>query len=92
MSDDFIQKQFGTNVFGLMRVLREAVKIMLSKKAPRLCESPAWAGAIKTEFYGRSRAFMKPDYTNNYNTFVKQVEKANMGAGDKGASAESAAK
>jgi NAD(P)-dependent dehydrogenase (short-subunit alcohol dehydrogenase family) len=49
-------------------------------------------GAIKTEFYGRSRAFMKPDYTTDYNEFVKKCEAVSMDAGDKGASPEAVAK
>jgi short-subunit dehydrogenase len=133
MTDDFIQKQFDTNVFGLMRVTREAVKLMRTQKGGTIVQIASvggrvafplysiyhgtkWAvegfteslqyevapfgiklklvepGAIKTEFYGRSRAFMKPDYTNDYNAFVKQCESVSMDAGDKGASAESVAK
>jgi hypothetical protein len=49
-------------------------------------------GAIKTEFYGRSRAFAKPDYTNEYDAIVKQCESVSMDAGDKGASPEEVAK
>ncbi|MBI3219528.1 MAG: SDR family oxidoreductase [Bacteroidetes bacterium] len=133
MSDEFIEKQFDTNVFGLMRVTREAVKIMRSQKKGTIVQIASvggrvafplysiyhgtkWAvegfteslqyevapfnirlkliepGAIKTEFYGRSRAFMKPDYTNDYNEFVKKCEAVSMDAGDKGASAESVAR
>lgn len=46
-------------------------------------------GAIKTEFYGRARVFMKPDYTSDYDAFVKKCEAVSMEAGDKGASSES---
>jgi len=133
MTDEFIEKQFNTNVFGLMRVTREAVKIMREQKGGTIVQIASvggrvafplysiyngtkWAvegfteslqyevaafniklkliepGVIKTEFYGRSRAFMKPDYTNDYNEFVKKCEAVTMDAGDKGASAESVAK
>lgn len=133
MSDEFIEKQFNTNVFGLMRVTREAVKIMRTQKSGTIVQIASvggrvafplysiyhgtkWAvegfteslqyevapfniklkliepGAIKTDFYGRSRAFMKPDYTNEYNEFVKKCEAVSMDAGDKGSSAEAVAK
>jgi short-subunit dehydrogenase len=133
MSDEFIQKQFDTNVFGLMRVTREAIKIMRNQNSGTIVQIASvggrvafplysiyhgtkWAvegfteslqyevaqfniklkliepGAIKTEFYGRSRAFMKPDYTNDYNEFVKKCEAVSMDAGDKGASPEAVAK
>lgn len=133
MTDEFIEKQFDTNVFGLMRVTREAVKIMREQKSGTIVQIASvggrvafplysiyhgtkWAvegfteslqyevapfniklkliepGAIKTEFYGRSRAFMKPDYTTDYDAFVKQCESVSMDAGDKGASPEAVAK
>jgi NAD(P)-dependent dehydrogenase (short-subunit alcohol dehydrogenase family) len=133
MTDEFIEKQFNTNVFGLMRVTREAVKIMRTQKGGTIVQIASvggrvafplysiyhgtkWAvegfteslqyevapfniklkliepGAIKTEFYGRSRAFTKPDYTNEYDAFVKKCEAVNMEAGGKGASSESVAK
>lgn len=133
MNDEFIQKQFDTNVFGLMRVTREAVKIMREQKSGTIVQIASvggrvtfplysiyhgtkWAvegfteslqyelknfnvrlklvepGAIKTEFYGRSRAFMKPDYTTDYDAFVKQCERVSMDAGDKGAAPQAVAK
>jgi NAD(P)-dependent dehydrogenase (short-subunit alcohol dehydrogenase family) len=133
MSDEFIQKQFDTNVFGLMRVTREAVKVMRTQKSGTIVQIASvggrvafplysiyhgtkWAvegfteslqyevapfniklkliepGAIKTDFYGRSRAFIKPDYTNDYNEFVKKCEAVSMEAGDNGASPEVVAK
>lgn len=129
MDDAFIQKQFDTNVFGLMRVTREAVKIMRAQRGGTIVQIASvggrvafplysiyhgtkWAvegfteslqyevapfnihlklvepGAIKTEFYGRSRAFAKPSYTNDYDSFVKKCEEVSMDAGEKGASAE----
>jgi NAD(P)-dependent dehydrogenase (short-subunit alcohol dehydrogenase family) len=132
MSDDFIEKQFNTNVFGLMRVTREAVRIMRVQKSGTIVQVASvggrvafplysiyhgtkWAvegfteslqyevapfniklkliepGAIKTEFYGRSRAFVKPDYTNEYDAFVKKCETVSMDAGDKGASPKAVA-
>ena len=42
-------------------------------------------GAIKTEFYGTSRAFTKPDYTTAYDKFTAQCEQVSMSAGNKGA-------
>lgn len=42
-------------------------------------------GAIKTEFYGRSQAFRKPNYTQDYDAFVAKCEKVNRQAGAKGA-------
>jgi NAD(P)-dependent dehydrogenase (short-subunit alcohol dehydrogenase family) len=133
MNDEFIQKQFDTNVFGLMRVTREAVKIMREQKGGTIVQIASvggrvafplysiyhgtkWAvegfteslqyevapfninlkliepGAIKTDFYGRSRAFTKPDYTNEYDSFVKKCEGVSMDAGEKGASPEAVAK
>lgn len=133
MSDEFIQKQFDTNVFGLMRVTREAIKVMRSQKGGVIVQIASvggrvafplysiyhgtkWAvegfteslqyevknfnirlklvepGAIKTEFYGRSRAFTKPDYTHEYDALVKQCEAVSMDAGEKGASSESVAR
>lgn len=133
MSDEFIEKQFNTNVFGLMRVTREAIKIMRAQRSGTIIQIASvggrvtfplysiyhgtkWAvegfseslhyelapfnihvkliepGAIKTEFYGRSRAFMKPDYTTEYNEFVEKCEALSMAAGEQGASAEAVAK
>lgn len=125
MSDEVIEKQFNTNVFGLMRVTRESIKIMREQKSGTIIQIasmggrlafPAysiyhgtkWAvegfteslqyelapfnihlkliepGAIKTEFYGRSRQFVKPDYTKDYDSFIKKVEKVSMDAGAAG--------
>jgi NAD(P)-dependent dehydrogenase (short-subunit alcohol dehydrogenase family) len=126
MTDEFIEKQFDTNVFGLMRVTREAIRLMreqgggtivqISSTAGRVTfplysiyHASKWAvegfteslqfevaehnirmkivepGAIRTEFYGTSRAFTKPDYTAAYDTFVARCEKVSQGAGAKGA-------
>lgn len=41
-------------------------------------------GAIKTEFYGRSREFIKPVNDSTYDTFISKVEKVSQGAGAKG--------
>lgn len=125
MTDEVIEKQFNTNVFGLMRVTREAIKIMREQKSGTIVQIASmggrlafpgysiyhgtkWAvegfteslqyevapfnirlkiiepGAIKTEFYGRSRHFVKPDYTTAYNTFIEKVEKLSMESGAKG--------
>ena len=41
-------------------------------------------GAIKTDFYGRSREFVKPTDTTDYDAFIAKVEKVSMEAGAKG--------
>lgn len=126
MDDEFIRKQFETNVFGLLRVTREAIKHMRPNKSGTIVQiasvggrvafplysiyhASKWAvegfseslqfetaqynirikiiepGVIKTEFYGRSRACIKPDFTNEYDVFVNKVEKINMENGANGA-------
>ena len=133
MSDEFIESQFNTNVFGLMRVTREAVKLMREQNGGKIIQiasvggrvafplysiyhATKWAvegfteslqyevdqfniqlkiiepGAIKTDFYGRSRAFSTPDYTDAYNNFVEKCEKVSQDAGDKGADSIEVAK
>jgi NAD(P)-dependent dehydrogenase (short-subunit alcohol dehydrogenase family) len=50
-------------------------------------------GAIKTDFYDRSREFvMRDDLRPAYGAFVSQVEKVSQAAGAKGASPEAVAK
>jgi len=126
MTDEFIERQFDTNVFGLMRVTRAAIRMMreqgggtivqISSTAGRVTfplysiyHASKWAvegfteslqfevarhnirlkivepGAIRTEFYGTSRAFTKPDYTDAYDEFVARCEKVAMTAGARGA-------
>jgi hypothetical protein len=41
-------------------------------------------GAIKTDFYGRSRSFVKPSDTTDYDAFVAKCEKVSMESGAKG--------
>ncbi len=125
MSDEVIEKQFNTNVFGLMRLTRESIKLMRAQKKGTIIQiasmggklafhlysiyhATKWAvegfteslqyevapfniqlkiiepGAIKTEFYGRSRQFVKPGYTKEYDAFISKVEKVSMEAGTKG--------
>jgi NAD(P)-dependent dehydrogenase (short-subunit alcohol dehydrogenase family) len=125
MSDEVIEKQFNTNVFGLLRVTREAIKIMREQKGGTIVQIASmggrlafpgysiyhgtkWAvegfteslqyelaplnirvkivepGAIKTEFYGRSREFVKPNSTNAYDHFIQKVEKLTQETGAKG--------
>jgi NAD(P)-dependent dehydrogenase (short-subunit alcohol dehydrogenase family) len=132
MDDEFIRKQFETNVFGLLRVTREAMTHMRPNRSGTIVQvasvggrvafplfsiyhASKWAvegfseslqfeaeifnirikiiepGVIKTDFYGRSRAFVKPGNTNDYNNFVTAVEKTNLSAGDKGVDAMSVA-
>jgi len=133
MDDEFIRKQFETNVFGLLRMTREAMKHMRPNRAGTIVQvasvggrvafplysiyhASKWAvegfseslqfeaeqfnikikiiepGAIKTEFYGRSRAFITPTDTNDYDAFTTKIEKLNMETGMKGAGAEIVAK
>ena len=125
MSDEVIAKQFQTNVFGLMRVTRGALKVMREQNGGTIVQiasmggrlafplysiyhATKWAvegfteslhyevapfnirlkliepGAIKTDFYGRSRQFVKPDDTNAYDVFIQKVEKVSMNAGNTG--------
>ncbi len=125
MSDEVIEKQFDTNVFGLMRMTREAIRIMRAQNGGTIIQIASmggrlafplysiyhgtkWAvegfteslqyelapfnirvkivepGAIKTEFYGRSRQFITPTDTNVYDKFVQKVEKLAMETGTNG--------
>jgi NAD(P)-dependent dehydrogenase (short-subunit alcohol dehydrogenase family) len=133
MTDEIIEKQYNTNVFGLMRVTREALKYMREQQEGNIVQVSSmggriafplfsiyhgtkWAvegfteslqyeveqfnihlkliepGAINTEFYGRSRTFVQPDYTQAYDAFVKNADKIREDAGNKGDSAEKVAK
>jgi NAD(P)-dependent dehydrogenase (short-subunit alcohol dehydrogenase family) len=117
MSDEVIEKQFNTNVFGLMRVTRVAIKLMRLQGGGKIIQvasmggrlafplysiyhSSKWAvegfteslhyellpfnislkliepGIIKTEFTGRSRLLVKPDYTNVYDAYLEKFEQA----------------
>lgn len=131
MDDTFIQEQFDTNVFGLMRVSRAVLPhfrsqqkghlIQVASMGGRLAfplfsiyhgtkwavegfsESLQWElapfnihvkliepGAIKTEFYGRSRKFIGHDHPA-YTDFVAAVDKVNQEAGAKGDTPEKVA-
>lgn len=133
MSDEVIEKQYNTNVFGLMRVTREAIQhmrplnqgtiIQVSSMGGRIAfplfsiyHGTKWAvegfteslqyelesfnirlklvepGAIKTEFYGTSRTFVKPTQTDAYNKFVDNATRISKEAGEKGDTAEKVAK
>ncbi len=126
MDDAFIQRQFETNVFGLMRVTRAAIKLMREQGGGTIVQiasvggqvafplysiyhATKWAvegftesiqfelaplnirvkiiepGAIKTEFYGTSRAMVKPTDTRVYDAFVEKCERVNQSAGATGA-------
>lgn len=126
MDDTVIQKQFDTNVFGLMRVTREAIPylreqgggtiIQISSAAGRITyplssmyHATKWSvegfteglqyeleqfnirlkliepGAIKTEFYGRSGVFIKPEKDDAYNAFIARVEGVTSKAVNNGA-------
>jgi NAD(P)-dependent dehydrogenase (short-subunit alcohol dehydrogenase family) len=117
MSDEVIQKQFDTNVFGLMRVTREAIQLMRQQDGGRIIQISSMGGRITfplysiyhstkfavegfteslhyelasfniqlklvepgpivTDFYGRSRQFIKPDYTDAYDGFIKKFNDA----------------
>ena len=117
MSDEVIEDQFNTNVFGLMRVTREAIKAMRPSGGGTIIQISSMGGKITfplysiyhatkfavegfteslhyelaqfniklkliepgpivTDFYGRSRQFIKPDYTNEYDTFIAKFNNA----------------
>ena len=117
MSDDIIEKQFNTNVFGLMRVTREAIKAMRPSGGGTIIQISSMGGKITfplysiyhatkfavegfteslhyelaqfnikmkliepgpivTDFYGRSRQFIKPVDTNQYDGFIQKFNDA----------------
>ena len=117
MSDEIIEKQFNTNVFGLMRVTREAVKHMRPNGGGTIIQISSMGGKITfplysiyhatkfavegfteslhyelsqfnikmkliepgpivTDFYGRSRQFIKPTDTNQYDGFIQKFNDA----------------
>jgi short-subunit dehydrogenase len=117
MSDDVIEKQFNTNVFGLMRVTREAIKHMRPNGGGTIIQISSMGGKITfplysiyhatkfavegfteslhyelrqfnikmkliepgpivTDFYGRSRQFIKPTDTNQYDGFIQKFNEA----------------
>ena len=117
MSDEIIEKQFNTNVFGLMRVTREAIKHMRPNGGGTIIQISSMGGKITfplysiyhatkfavegfteslhyelsqfnikmkliepgpivTDFYGRSRQFVKPVDTNQYDGFIQKFNDA----------------
>jgi len=117
MSDDVIEKQFNTNVFGLMRVTREAIRMMRPQGGGTIIQISSMGGKITfplysiyhstkfavegfteslhyelsalkiklkliepgliaTEFAGRSREYIKADYTNAYDEFITKFNRA----------------
>jgi NAD(P)-dependent dehydrogenase (short-subunit alcohol dehydrogenase family) len=117
MSDEIIEKQFNTNVFGLMRVTREAIKHMRPNGGGAIIQISSMGGKITfplysiyhatkfavegfteslhyelaqfnikmkiiepgpivTDFYGRSRQFIKPIDTNQYDGFIQKFNEA----------------
>ena len=117
MSDEVIEKQFNTNVFGLMRVTREAIKYMRPNGGGTIIQISSMGGKITfplysiyhatkfavegfteslhyelaqfnikmkliepgpivTDFYGRSRQFIKPTNTNQYDGFIQKFNDA----------------
>ena len=117
MSDEIIEKQFNTNVFGLMRVTREAIKLMRPDGGGTIIQISSMGGKITfplysiyhatkfavegfteslhyelaqfnikmkliepgpivTEFYGRSRQFIKPADIKQYDGFIKKFNAA----------------
>jgi short-subunit dehydrogenase len=117
MTDEVIEKQFNTNVFGLMRVTRSAIQAMRASGGGTIIQISSMGGKITfplysiyhstkfavegfteslhyelaqfniklkliepgpivTDFYGRSRQFIKPDYTNEYDTFISKSNDA----------------
>lgn len=117
MSDEIIEKQFNTNVFGLMRVTRAAIKHMRPTGGGMIIQISSMGGKITfplysiyhatkfavegfteslhyelaqfniklkliepgpivTDFYGRSRQFIKPTETNQYDGFIQKFNDA----------------
>jgi NAD(P)-dependent dehydrogenase (short-subunit alcohol dehydrogenase family) len=117
MSDEVIANQFNTNVFGLMRVTREAIKLMRPAGGGTIIQISSMGGKITfplysiyhatkfavegfseslhyevaqfgikikliepgpivTEFYGRSRQYIKPVDTNQYDGFIQKFNTA----------------
>ena len=117
MSDEVIENQFNTNVFGLMRVTREAIKHMRPNGGGMIIQISSMGGKITfplysiyhatkfavegfteslhyelvqfniklkliepgpivTDFYGRSRQFIKPTDTNQYDGFIQKFNTA----------------
>jgi short-subunit dehydrogenase len=117
MSDDIIERQFNTNVFGLMRVTREAIKTMRPQGSGIIIQISSMGGKITfplysiyhatkfavegfteslhyelapfnvklkliepgpivTDFYGRSRLFVKPENTDAYDSFIAKFNEA----------------
>jgi short-subunit dehydrogenase len=117
MSDTIIEKQFNTNVFGLMRVTRQAIQSMRKTNGGTIIQISSMGGKITfplysiyhatkfavegfteslqyelaqfniqmklvepgpivTEFYGRSRQFVKPTDSNSYDAFIQKFTDA----------------
>jgi NAD(P)-dependent dehydrogenase (short-subunit alcohol dehydrogenase family) len=117
MSDEIIEKQFDTNVFGLMRITREAIKLMRPTGGGKIIQISSMGGKITfplysiyhatkfavegfteslhyevaqfniqlklvepgpivTDFYGRSRQFIKPITTKSYDGFIDKFNTA----------------
>lgn len=134
MSDEVIQRQFDTNVLGLMRCTRAVIPqlraqghgviVQIASVGGRVTfplysiyHATKWAvegfseslqyeleplgirvkiiepGAIKTDFYDRSREFvMRDDLRPAYGEFVRQVEKVSQETGAKAVGPEVVAK
>lgn len=125
MSDDTLMRQYDTNVIGLMRVTREAIRHMRPRRQGTIVQISSMGGRITfplfsvyhgtkfavegfseslhyelspfnirvklvepgliaTDFTGRSREFVRPDYTNEYDSYLAKfqvaAEKAMQGA------------
>lgn len=117
MSDEIIEKQFSTNVFGLMRVTRESIKRMRPQGGGMIIQISSMGGKITfplysiyhatkfavegfteslhyelaqfniqlkliepgpivTDFYGRSRQFVKSSNTDQYDEFIQKFNHA----------------
>jgi NAD(P)-dependent dehydrogenase (short-subunit alcohol dehydrogenase family) len=51
MTDEAIQKQFDTNVFGLMRVTREAIKVMRTQGGGKIIQVSSMGGRVTFPLY-----------------------------------------
>lgn len=113
MSDEVLERQYDTNVLGLMRVTREAIRHMRPRRQGIIIQVSSMGGRITfplysvyhgtkfavegfseslhyelspfniqvklvepglvaTEFTGRSREFVRPDYTQEYDAYLEK--------------------
>jgi short-subunit dehydrogenase len=83
MSDEIIENQFNTNVFGLMRVTREAIKLMRPNRGGTIIQISSMGGKITFPLYSIYHAtkFAVEGFTeslhyelNQFNIKMKLIE------------------